>query len=229
MRPAAPPVGFQNSATDVDLVFYAARSYSLMRPPRTGRRLICFWERSAAGWPGRAKLAASVRSSSVVVLGILGEDRPQVAFTEDQHAVGDLGPGCEDEPFGVGVRPRASGRDPHRLDTGTGQDRVERFGERPGPVPDREPEAGGAITQLHQQVADLLGGPRPVRVRGDPEDVHALRTQWHTSASQGPLARSATSGSTILKLVLVAGYRRKPRCSSRCCIFPKFSNHADGL
>ena len=33
-------VGFQNSATGPDLGFYAARSYSLMRPPRTGRRLI---------------------------------------------------------------------------------------------------------------------------------------------------------------------------------------------
>ena len=33
-------VGFQNSATGLDLGFYAARSYSLMRPPRTGRRLI---------------------------------------------------------------------------------------------------------------------------------------------------------------------------------------------
>src|SRR5450755_928528 len=34
------PVGFQNSATGADLGFYAARSYSLMRPPRTGRRWI---------------------------------------------------------------------------------------------------------------------------------------------------------------------------------------------
>ena len=34
------PVGFQNSATGPDLGFYAARSYSLTRPPRTGRRLI---------------------------------------------------------------------------------------------------------------------------------------------------------------------------------------------
>jgi hypothetical protein len=84
-----------------------------------------------------------VRSSSVVVLGILGEDRPQVAFTEDQHAVGDLGPGCEDEPFGISVRPRAPGRDPHRLDTGAGQDRVERFGELPGAVADQEPEVRG--------------------------------------------------------------------------------------
>ena len=33
--------------------FYAARSYSLMRPPRTGRRIIRLQERSAAGWSGR--------------------------------------------------------------------------------------------------------------------------------------------------------------------------------
>jgi hypothetical protein len=47
------PVGFQNSATDADLGFYATRSYSLMKPPRTGRRWIRSWERSAAGWSGR--------------------------------------------------------------------------------------------------------------------------------------------------------------------------------
>jgi hypothetical protein len=42
-------VGFQNSATGLDLGFYAARSYSLRRPPRTGRRLIRSRERSATG------------------------------------------------------------------------------------------------------------------------------------------------------------------------------------
>jgi hypothetical protein len=42
-------VGFQNSATGPGLVFYAARSYSLMRPPRTGRRSIRFRDRSATG------------------------------------------------------------------------------------------------------------------------------------------------------------------------------------
>jgi len=31
--------------------------------------------------------------------GIAGEDRLQVSFTEDQHPVGDFGPGGEDEPF----------------------------------------------------------------------------------------------------------------------------------
>ena len=45
-------VGFQNSATSLDWAFYAARSYSLMRPPRTGRCLTRSLERSAGG--GRA-------------------------------------------------------------------------------------------------------------------------------------------------------------------------------
>jgi len=45
----------------------------------------------------------------------------------------------------------------------------------PVPVPDQEPVAGGAITQVHQQVADLLHGPRPVRVRCDTGDVHVTR------------------------------------------------------
>jgi hypothetical protein len=43
------PVGFQNSAIGPDLGFYAARSYSLMRPPRTVRRWIRLRERSATG------------------------------------------------------------------------------------------------------------------------------------------------------------------------------------
>ena len=47
--PGLPPVGFQNSVTGADLHFYAARSYSLMRPRRTGRRWIRSWETSAAG------------------------------------------------------------------------------------------------------------------------------------------------------------------------------------
>src|ERR1700685_4445503 len=47
------PVGFQHWAIGSDLVFQAARSYSLMRPPRTARRSIRSWERSAGGWSGR--------------------------------------------------------------------------------------------------------------------------------------------------------------------------------
>jgi|SRR5690242_7293501 hypothetical protein len=46
------PVGFQNSAAGPDLRFYPARSYSLMRPPRTGRRWIRSWRGPRRG--GRA-------------------------------------------------------------------------------------------------------------------------------------------------------------------------------
>jgi hypothetical protein len=95
-----------------------------------------------------------------------------MSLAEDQHRVGDLRPGGEHEPFRVSVHARTSGRDLHGLDTSVGQDCVERLGELPGPVPDQEPEARGAITQIHQQVADLLDSPRAVRVRCDPEDVH---------------------------------------------------------
>jgi hypothetical protein len=74
--------------------------------------------------------------------------------------------------YGVGVRARASGRDLHGLDTRAGQDRVEGPGELPGPVADQEPEVRGAITEVHQEIADLLCGPRTVWVSGDGEDVH---------------------------------------------------------
>jgi len=36
---------------------------------------------------------------------VLGQDRPQMPFAEDEHLVGDLGPGGEHEPFGVSVAP----------------------------------------------------------------------------------------------------------------------------
>jgi len=71
-----------------------------------------------------------------------------MAFAEDQHPVGDFGPGCEHEPFRVSVRTWAAGRDLHGLDTSVGQDCVERFGELSGPVANQEPEARGAITQI---------------------------------------------------------------------------------
>jgi len=43
---------------------------------------------------------------------------------EDQHPVGDLGPGGEHEPFRISVRARAAWRDLHDLDADTGQDPV---------------------------------------------------------------------------------------------------------
>ena len=72
-------------------------------------------------------------------------------FAEDEHPVGELCPGGEHEPFRVRVRPRATGRDLHGLDPGTGQDLVECVSGLPGPIADQEPEARSPIAQVHQQ------------------------------------------------------------------------------
>ena len=120
--------------------------------------------------------------ASPVVMGLVpGEDGAQMPFAGDQHPVGDLGPGGEHEPFRIAVRSRAPRRDFHDRDTSPGQHRVERCGELTGAVPDQEPGAGGAIVEVHQQVADLLGGPWPVRVRGDAGDVHVTGADLQTN------------------------------------------------
>ena len=135
--------------------------------------------------PGRAELAAAMGSPPVVMGLVLGQDRPQVPLTEDEHPVGDLCPGGEHEPFRVSVRPRASRRDLHGLDADVRQDCVERPSELPSPVTDQEPEIRSAITQIHQEVAGLLCGPRPVRARSDTEDVHVPRAHLdHEEAVQ---------------------------------------------
>jgi hypothetical protein len=55
---------------------------------------------------------------------ILGQDRAQMPFAEDQHPVGELRPGSEHEPFRISIRARAPGRDLHRLDASASQHRV---------------------------------------------------------------------------------------------------------
>ena len=54
--------------------------------------------------PGRAELAAAMGPPPVVMALVLGQDRPQMPFAEDEHLVGDLCPGGEHEPFRVSAR-----------------------------------------------------------------------------------------------------------------------------
>jgi hypothetical protein len=82
---------------------------------------------------------------------VLGQDRPQMPFAEDQHPVCDLLAGGEHELFRISVRPSGARRDLHHLDTGTGQDCVKRRSELSGPVPDKDPEAAGTRTPAWQR------------------------------------------------------------------------------
>jgi len=71
-----------------------------------------------------AKVAGTVRSSTVVVADVLGEHRMQVPLTKDQHAVGAFCSEGAHEPFGEAVRSRVTRRNPHHVDTGVGQDSI---------------------------------------------------------------------------------------------------------
>jgi len=73
-------------------------------------------------------------------------------------------------------RPWAAWRDLCHLDPGTGQHRVERVSELPGPVPDQEPEPGRVLAKIHQQVPRLLHCPRCVWVRGHAKNVDVAST-----------------------------------------------------
>ena len=59
---------------------------------------------------------------------------------------------------------------------------------------DQEPEVRGAVPQIHQQVADLLHGPRAIRVRGDPEDVHKTAADLYDEQAVQPLQGHRAAG-----------------------------------
>ncbi len=106
-----------------------------------------------------AKFAGTVRPSTVVMANVLREHQTQEPLTEDQQTVGQFGSEGADEPFGETVRPRATRRNPDHLDAHIGEDGVKGCCELAGPVANEDPELGDAIAEIHDEVADLLGGP----------------------------------------------------------------------
>jgi hypothetical protein len=120
---------------------------------------------------GTHKLQRSMRSLCGVMRGIQGHYPPEMSLAEDQHAVSELGAGGQHEPLGVAVRSRTLRRDLDHLDTHIREHRIERGRELPRTVADEEPAPHGALAEVHDEVAGLLRGPRPVRVCGDAQDV----------------------------------------------------------
>ena len=62
--------------------------------------------------PGRPELEAAMGAPSVVVGLVLGQAQQQMPFAEDQHPIGNFGPGDGHEPFRVSV---ASHRQRHSV------------------------------------------------------------------------------------------------------------------
>jgi hypothetical protein len=142
----------------------------------------------------------------------------------------------------------APGRDLHGLDAGAGLDRVQGCGELPGAVADQEPEVRRAVTEVHQEVTDLLDGPRPVRVRGDPEDVHiaeptsitnrqnkrwsvTAQSTWKKSAASMVVARARRNCRHVVSRVPFRrwGVLRRLPGRRQAAAAPSLPHHGPGL
>ena len=161
------PVRFQNSAICPDLGFYAARSYSLMRPPRAGRRWIRYWERSATGRSGRGGWSWRLRWGRRPLQLASYRARivrrccwPKISI-RSVTSVRAVSTNLSAQAFAHGTCMR--GPEGASVQQCTGATRQVR----------------GAITQIQPEVADLLHGPRTVRVGGDSEDVHVAAADLH--------------------------------------------------
>ena len=107
------------------------------------------------------------------MLQVFAQHDVEVAWSGDQEVVEAFPSQSPYEPFCDRVRPGRPHRgadDPHAC---AGEDGVERSGELAVPVADQEPEPVGAVAEVHQQVAGLLGDPGPGGMGGDPGDMYA--------------------------------------------------------
>ena len=100
-----------------------------------------------------------MRAVGVEVLDILAQHDLEVAWSGDQQVVEAFPAQCPDEAFRDRVRPGRSDRGADDPNVGTGEDRVEGRGELAVPVTDQEAELLGAVVEVQEQVAGLLGDP----------------------------------------------------------------------
>ena len=77
----------------------------------------------------------------------------------------------------------------HGVDPDAGEDGVERGGELAGAVADEEPERGGTVVEIHQQVPGLLGGPGTGGMARRPEDVHVAAADLEGEEHVDPFQR----------------------------------------
>ena len=165
------PVRFQNSATVLTLAFYAARSYSLMRPPRTGRRLIRSWREvgySVVG-PGRMELATAMVGSSVVVGLVLSQGRPQshwpTTSLRSATSVRAVSTNLSAQAFARGLRGGIFTASIPSSTRTVSNDSVN----CPARSRTRNRNSAARSPRSIRRFADLLYAQRAVRVRGDPE------------------------------------------------------------
>jgi hypothetical protein len=102
------------------------------------------------------------------VVDELAQHGREVPPSGDQQVVQAFAAQRADPALGDRVGPRRPDWGADDADAGAGEDRVEDGGELAVPVADQEAELLGAVAEVHQQVAGLLGDPGRGGMGGDP-------------------------------------------------------------
>ena len=125
-------------------------------------------------------------------------------MSEDQHAIGEFGSDCSDEPFGVAVGLWAAGRDLDDPDPNVGEHSIEGGRELSGSVADEEPEVGAPVFEVGDEVAGLLTGPGAGGVGGGGLDVYVSGMDLNHEEHVDPLQRDRA-----VDVEEIAGQRRR--------------------
>ena len=104
---------------------------------------------------------------------VLAQDPPQMVLIPDEGAIEKLAPASADPAFGDRVHAGRPDVAEHGPDPGISEDRVERSRVVRAAVADHELDPVRLLAEVHDQVAGLLGGPRPGGMQGDSEDADA--------------------------------------------------------
>jgi hypothetical protein len=185
-----PDIGFASCDLRV-LMDQSTEANSLHDPPR---RRQDNWH-AESEW--RRLPQGAMRAMAVVVIGVLGQHRPQLPAAQDQDPVQHLPPNRAHPPLRVRIRPRRPHRRGEHLDRLGGEDGVEGGGELRVPIADQKPELAGAVVKGHEQIAGLLRHPLPIGCAVTPS---TWTRREATSITNSKYSRCRNTVSTVKRL-----------------------------
>ena len=199
--------------------------HSWMRPPR--RSVLRSRARSAS--PIRAGGVSGVYGARwlrgrwaggpvrVVMLDVLGKDCFEVPAPEDQHPVEALRPGGSHDPLTDGVRSGCPDRaldDPGAL---CGEDGVEGSRELGVAIADEELDRVCVVSEVHRDIAGLLGDPAGDRVGRDAGDPYATAVVVDEHEHVEPAEKDGVDVASRTPSALSPGWQGTPPTSVPTC------------
>jgi hypothetical protein len=148
-------------------------------------------------WSERQLPQGAVRTMLVVVVGVLGQDRPQLPAAADEHPVQHLASHGADPSLRVGIRPRRPHRRAQYLDPLSSKDRIARDGELGITIAQHKLEPTDALLKVHQQVPGLLCRPLPHRRRRHPEHMNSAGRHLDHKQHVQPLQQHGVHGEEV--------------------------------